>query len=92
MTGKDLMKLIQEAKLEDHHIFYMEIDDLHDDNYISACTDYKHLPYPEFIDLMTHGEAEQYELKVVDFNTKDGSIIKITNTHVDSSTEEFYPW
>ena len=92
MKGKDLIKLIQKAKLEDHHIFYMEIDDCHKTNYISACTNYKQLPYPEFVDLMTHCEADQYESRVVDFNVKDGSIIKITNQHVDSSTEEFYPY
>lgn len=92
MKGKDLIKLIKDAKLEDHHIFYMEIDESHKSDYISACTDYKQLPYPEFVDLMTHGQAEQYESTVVDFNVEDGSIIKIIKEHVDSSKEEFYPY
>ena len=92
MKGKDLIKLIQEADLEDHYIFYMEIDESHKDDYISACTNYKQLPYPEFVDFMTHGAAEQYESRVVKFNVEDGSIIKITDEHVDSSTSEFYPY
>jgi hypothetical protein len=92
MKGKDLIKLIKESKLEDYDIFYMEIDESHKDNYISACTNYRQLPYPEFVDFMANGVAEQYESRVVKFNVEDGSIIKITDAHVDSSTSEFYPY
>lgn len=92
MKGKDLIKLIQDAELEDYHIFYMEIDDDYDKTYICSCKDYKKLPYPEFVDFIEGGPAETYEYKVVDFNLKNGSILKITNKHVDSSTEEFYPY
>lgn len=92
MKGKDIVKLIQDAKLEDYHIVYMEIDDDYDKSYISSWKDYKKLPYPEFVDFIDGSTAETYESKVVDFNTKNGSILEITNAHVDSSTEEFYPY
>lgn len=92
MKCKDLIKIIQDLKLEDYEIFDISLDYTFKTGDISVGTNWKILPYPQYKDAFTFLEAESYDHIALVINMDDGSIRSKEENHYDTSTRDHYPY
>jgi len=92
MKCKDLVKIIQDLKLEDYEIFGIDLDYGFKTGDISIGTNVKKLPYPQYKDIFTLLEAESYDQVSIEVDMNDGTVLSRSDDHFDTSSEEQYPY
>jgi len=92
MKCKDLVKIIQDLKLEDYEIFGISLDYTFKTGDISIGTNLKTLPYPQYRDIFTFGAAESYDHVSITVDMDNGTVLDRYDDHFDTSSEKQYPY
>ena len=92
MKCKDLIKIIQDLKLEDWDIYAIDLDYMWKVGDIVVGTNQKTLPYPEYKDVFTLLKAVSYDQIYVTVDMDKGTVLSQDKNHYDTSSEEQYPY